>query len=105
MSTHKNPLVTKNFSKRILDDGRFADGVRRYFLYACRVNDRHRVAVPSRSLDGVPGERCPSCGGELLFLSAFWEGEAPVAGYDPDAAFDAIAQDGYYAWIFGETPR
>lgn len=98
MSTHRNNLVPKNFSRRMPDDGLFVDGVQRYFLYACRTNDKHRVAVPLHSLETVPDERCPSCGGELLFLSAFLEGEAPAAGYDPDAAFDAILQDGYYAW-------
>ena len=105
MSTHRNHLVPKNFTKRIPDESLIVDGVQRFYHYACRNNDRHRLVVPMRSLEDIPGERCPSCGGELILLSAFLEGEAPAAGYDPDRAFEAILQDGYYAWkIEGGAP-
>jgi len=98
MSTHRHPVVPKNLAKRIPDESLVVNGVQRLFQYACRTNDRHRTVVTLHSLEDVPGECCPSCGGELILLSAFDEGEAPAAGYDPDSAFKAILQDGYYAW-------
>ena len=103
MSTHRNTSIPRNVAKRIPEESLFTDGVRRFFLYACRTNDRHRVVVPVHSLAAVPNRRCPVCKGKLLLQSTFWDGDVPAEGYDPDSAFETILRDGYYAWQFGRS--
>jgi len=101
MSTRKHPNVPKSISKNIPDEILYSDGVQRLYIYTCRNNDRHRVVVPDRSLEAIPGGCCPSCEGELRLLSTFWEGDVPADGYDPDAALEAMLGDGFYAWRIG----
>jgi hypothetical protein len=103
MSTHRNATAPKHFPKNFLEEIPHTDGMRRLYLYTCRTNDRHRLVVPNHSLDSVPGIYCPSCRGKLHLLTTFWEGDVPAAGYDADAAFEAIIRDGYFAWVIGES--
>lgn len=104
MSTHRSHPFPRKFSRRVPDDPRYADGVRRQYLFACGANDRHRVSTFQRALDPLPGGRCPACGGALSLRSVHWEGEVPAEGYDPDAALEALAREGYYAWTQGGAP-
>ena len=101
MSTRRTHPFPKKFTRRTPDELLVEDGVRRLIVFACSANDRHRVMVPDRSLEAVPQGRCPICGGALAFQSTVWEGEIPAEGYDPDAAFEALAGEGYYAWTVG----
>ena len=87
---------------RIPDEQLFTDGIEGFYLYTCRANDRHKVVVPTPSLAAVPKGLCPICSGELLFQSRIWEGAIPADGYDPDAARDAVIDQGYFTWKVGE---
>ena len=102
MRTHRSRPLPRRSIRRIPNGMLFADGVQRLYEYSCRRNLRHRVAVPSRSLELLPARACPLCAGELGGVRPFWEGEIPAAGVDPETALHAIDADGYYAWTVGD---